>query len=260
MPFHEHNELRYYSFDIFGNDLTNAVFTRRGGVSSAPFQSLNLGGSVGDDALHVAENRIRSFDALGRRPDSIYDVWLVHGTDIVYADSPRSLEEPPERADIMLTDNPAVSLFMRFADCVPLFFHDPVKQVIGLAHAGWMGTVTGVAKKTVEGMSSRYGSRPQDIIAGIGPSICVDHYEVGQDVLNPFRDFYQKEAEQVIQIRNGKTYLDLWKANELQFREAGVEQIQVAGLCTACHLEDWFSHRAEHGKTGRFGALLALAG
>ena len=258
MPYHEKNDLRYYSFDFFSNTVMQAVFTRHGGVSPAPWQSLNLGGSVGDEPARVAENRLRIFDALGRDRASIHDVWLVHGTDIVYADTPRPLEHHPERADILLTNNPEVSLFMRFADCVPLLFHDPKKNVIGIAHAGWMGTVKGVAEKAVEGMQSRYGSKPEDIVAGIGPSIGVDHYEVGEDVVSQFREKYGRDEERILQTRNGSTYLDLWAANLLQLRNAGVGQVQVSGICTACHLEDWFSHRAEKGKTGRFGVLMAL--
>lgn len=258
MPFHEHTGLRYYSFDIFSNSILQAVFTRRGGVSPAPWHSLNLGGSVGDDPAHVAENRVRIFDALGRAPASIHDVWLVHGTDIVHADAPRPLEKHPERADIILTNNPEVSLFMRFADCVPLLFHDPGKHVIGIAHAGWMGTVKGVAKTAIEEMQSRYGCNPKDIVAGIGPSISVDHYEVGEDVAMQFREKFGKNSERIIQARNGGTYLDLWEANLIQLQDAGVEQVQVSGVCTACHLDDWFSHRAEKGKTGRFGVLMAL--
>ena len=259
MPFHEKDGLRYYSFDIFSSTITQAVFTRHGGISPAPWQSLNLGGSVGDDPAHVAANRIHIFDTLGRAPASIHDVWLVHGTDIVYADAPRSLETHPERADILLTDNPEVSLFMRFADCVPLLFHDPKKHVIGISHAGWMGTVKGVGKTTVEAMQTRYGSRPGDIVVGIGPSIGVDHYEVGEDVVSQFRESYGADTERIIQTRNGSTYLDLWTANLIQLQNAGVEQVQVSGVCTACHLDDWFSHRAEKGKTGRFGVLMALA-
>ncbi|MFN8382920.1 MAG: peptidoglycan editing factor PgeF [Anaerolineales bacterium] len=258
MPFHEKDGLRYYSFDIFSSSITQAVFTRRGGVSPAPWQSLNLGGSVGDDPAHVAANRIHIFDAFGRAPASIHDVWLVHGTDIVYADAPRSLETHPERADILLTDNPEVSLFMRFADCVPLLFHDPKKHVIGISHAGWMGTVKGVGKTTVEAMQTRYGCNPEDIIVGIGPSIGVDHYEVGEDVVSQFREKYGADTERIIQSRTGSTYLDLWTANLIQLQNVGVEQVQVSGVCTACHLDDWFSHRAEKGKTGRFGALMAL--
>jgi YfiH family protein len=258
MPFHELNGLRYYSFDIFSPAVTQAVFTRHGGVSSTPWHSLNLGGSVGDDPTNVVENRVRVFNAMGCDPASIHDVWLVHGTDIVYADAPRPLHEPSSRADIIFTNNPKVSLFMRFADCVPILFHDPKKKVIGIAHAGWMGTVRGVVQAAVDGMQAHYGCNPKNIIAGIGPSIGVDHYEVGADVISQFREKYKSDSDKVLQTRKGSTYLDLWTANAIQLRNAGVEQIQISGQCTACNLENWFSHRAEKGKTGRFGALMAL--
>ena len=258
MPFHEHNGLRYYSFDIFSRVVTQGIFTRRGGVSPAPWHSLNLGGSVGDDPIHVAENRTHVFNTMGCDPASIHDVWLVHSTDIIYADSPRPLDAPSPKADIIFTDNPKVSLFMRFGDCVPILFHDPKKKVVGIAHAGWMGTMRGVVKAAVEGMRSHYGCKPENIVAGIGPSIGVDHYEVGVDVVSKFREIYDQDADQILETRNGSTFLDLWTANAIQLQKAGVEQIQISGVCTACHLDDWFSHRAEKGKTGRFGALLAL--
>ncbi len=258
MPFHEQNGLRYFSFDIFSDAIKQAVFTRRGGISPAPWHSLNLGGSVGDDPARVAENRIHTFHTMGCDPASIHDVWLVHGTDIVYADEPRPLEKPSAQADILFTDNPNVSLFMRFGDCVPIMFHDPIKNIIGIAHAGWLGTVRGVAKAAVEGMQSRYGCKPENIVAGIGPSIGVDHYEVGADVISQFHEKYNHDADKVLQTRNGSTFLDLWAANAIQLQNAGVEQIEVSGVCTACNLDDWFSHRAEKGKTGRFGALMAL--
>jgi copper oxidase (laccase) domain-containing protein len=107
-------------------------------------------------------------------------------------------------------------------------------------------------------MESRYGSNPKDIIAGIGPSIGVDHYEVGADVISQFQEKYARDMDQIVQSKNGSTFLDLWAANAIQLKSAGVEQVQVSGLCTACHLDDWYSHRAEKGKTGRFGALMAL--
>lgn len=259
MLFVEQDELRFYQFDIFPKNVLNAVFTRHGGISPAPWRSLNLSISVGDDPSRVAANRARAFEALGRDPASIHDAWLVHGTDIIYADSPRPLDAHPQKADIIFTDNPEVTLFMRYADCVPLLFHDPKKGVIGIAHAGWMGTVKGVAEASIQGMQERYGSNPADVFAGIGPSIGVDHYEVGEDVVSQFRAKYGRDSERVLQTRNGSAYLDLWTANVLQLQNMGVEHIQVSGLCTACNLDDWFSHRAEKGKTGRFGALMALA-
>jgi YfiH family protein len=185
-------------------------------------------------------------------------VWLVHGTDIVYADAPRPLQATVQKADILFTDNPEVSLFMRFADCVPLLFHDPKKKVIGISHAGWMGTVKGVAEVSIKAMQERYGSNPGDVVVGIGPSISVDHYEVGEEVAVQFREKYGEDSEKILQMRDGKIHLDLWTANALQLQKMGVEQIQISGLCTACGLDDWYSHRAEKGKTGRFGALLAL--
>jgi YfiH family protein len=258
MPFEHSDGLRYYRFDIFSKNVINAVFTRQGGISPAPWTSLNLSISVGDDPARVAENRVHAFNSLRRNPASLQDVWLVHGTDIVYADAPRPLQATVQKADILFTDNPEVSLFMRFADCVPLLFHDPKKKVIGISHAGWMGTVKGVAEVSIKAMQERYGSNPGDVVVGIGPSISVDHYEVGEEVAVQFREKYGEDSEKILQMRDGKIHLDLWTANALQLQKMGVEQIQISGLCTACGLDDWYSHRAEKGKTGRFGALLAL--
>jgi YfiH family protein len=258
MPFHERDGIRYYSFDIFSDSISQAVFTRQGGVSPAPWSSLNVGGSVGDEPARVAENRVRSFHLMGRDPASIHDVWLVHSTDVVHADAPRPLEKPSAQADILFTDNPNVTLFMRFGDCVPLLFHDPAKNVVGIAHAGWLGTVRGVAGAAVRAMQERYGSSPQDILAGIGPSIGRDHYEVGDDVVRQFEEQHPEDVEDIFERQNGSVHLDLWTANLRQLNRVGVGQVEVSKVCTACHLEDWFSHRAEKGKTGRFGALIAL--
>jgi hypothetical protein len=260
MPFTNNHGIRYYTFDLFPAEVTHAVFTRQGGVSPQPWASLNVGGTVGDEAVRVRENRYRSFAALGRGIDSLFDVWQVHSADAVCADAPRDLDAPLLQADIILTDQPHVTLYMRFADCVPILFFDPKQGVVGLAHAGWLGTVRGTTSAAVKAMRERYGSRPENILAAIGPSIGVDHYEVGPDVISRVRESFNSAADRLIQSRSGKTYFDLWSANTLQLQEAGVEKIEVAGLCTACHLDDWFSHRAEKGKTGRFGALIALGG
>ncbi len=258
MPFHEKNGIRYFSFDSFPGSVSQAVFSRRGGISHAPWNSLNVGELVGDNLAHVKENRVRSFNALGRNPASIFDVLLVHSTDIICADSPRGINLPPIQADAILTDNPKVTLYMRFADCVPLLFHDPKKGVVGIAHAGWMGTLRGMAKAMVEKMQSKYGCKPENITAGIGPSIGVDHYEVGPDVSLKVKGTFGEESDRLLDARDGRVHLDLWTANTIQLQKAGVEKIEVSGICTACHLDDWFSHRAEKGKTGRFGSLIGL--
>lgn len=258
MPFQQKNGLRFYQFDIFSPAITHGVFTRHGGVSPEPWQTLNLSISVGDDKTRARENRLRAFEVLARAPASLHDAHLVHGVDFVLAHAPRPEHQPSLKADILLTNKPEVTLFMRYADCVPLLFHDPKQNVIALSHAGWMGTVQGVAEVTVKAMMEHYNCQPENIVAGIGPSISADHYEVGEDVAVQFREKYKDDAEKILQVRDDKLYLDLWTANVLQLRNAGVEQIQISGLCTACHLDDWFSHRAEKGKTGRFGVLLGL--
>jgi YfiH family protein len=258
MTFAHANGLRYFTFESFPHSVTHAVFTRSGGVSPSPWNSLNVGGTVGDDPARVLENRTRSFAAARRSLDSMYDVWQVHSADAVMTDTPRRRDQAHQKADIMFTSNPAVTLYMRFADCVPILLHDPRRAVVGIVHAGWLGTVRGAARAAARAMIETYGSRPADILAGIGPSIGVDHYEVGADVVAKVEDAFTSAAGQLVQTRGGRTYLDLWKCNELQLRSAGVEHVEVAGLCTACHLEDWYSHRAEKGRTGRFGALIAL--
>jgi YfiH family protein len=260
MPFSQHNGIRYYTFDIFPGNVAQAVFTRQGGVSPQPWDSLNVGGGIGDDLQNVRANRIRSFQAVGRPVESVHDVWQVHSADVVFADHPRPMEGEYRKADILLTDNPGVTLFMRFADCTPVLLYDPRKRAVGIVHAGWLGTVRGAARAAVGAMRERYGSHPQDLLAAIGPSIGPDHYEVGADVIARVRETFGARAGDLLLAHGGSLHFDLWKANQALLEEAGVEQIEVAGICTACHPKDWYSHRGEKGKTGRFGALIGLGG
>jgi polyphenol oxidase len=259
MPFQQVGDLRYYKFESLDDkSLIHAIFTRAGGLSPTPWESLNLGGTVGDDPGRVSENRRRAFLAMGRRPESIYDAWLVHSANVVCADSPRDLSHLPEKADAILTDRPEVTLFMRFADCVPILLFDPQRRVIGIAHAGWLGTVRKVASAAVQAMQARYGSNPIDIRAAIGPSIAAHHYPVGQEVVEQVQESFGMEAAKLLPASNGAVQFDLWAANRLILEQNGVGQIEISGLCSACHLQDWYSHRGENGKTGRFGVLLAL--
>jgi YfiH family protein len=264
MPFHQSNTIRYYSFDILDEvGVAHGVFTRRGGVSSQPWNSLNVGATVGDDPGNVHKNRLRAFQALHRPFESLFDVWQVHGTEVVCADAPRPAGQDHQKADVILTDRLGVTLFMRFADCVPIYLHDPVHQVVGLVHAGWLGTVRQAAAVAIQAMQARYGSRPQEVLAGIGPSIAAHHYEVGSEVISQVQAAFGAEAFGLLRSPDGASseghaLLDLWAANRLVLERAGVRQIEIAGICTACCLEDWYSHRAEKGRTGRFGALIAL--
>ena len=263
MPFHQVNSIRYYCFDIFDKDIiTQAVFTRQGGLSPEPWSSLNVGASamVLDDQKRVRNNRILAFETLGRDPASMFDVWQVHSADVICAQAPRPSATPHTKADAILTDNPEVTLFMRFADCVPLLLHDPVQGVVGIVHAGWQGTVSKILSETIAAMVDSYKSNPEDIRAGIGPSIGAHHYQVGPDVVSNVREAFGEFSDSLLPVQDGAVQFDLWRANQLLLEQAGVREIQLSGLCTACHTDDWFSHRAEKGQTGRFGVLMALNG
>ena len=260
MPFHQPDRVRFLTFDSLDSSaITHAAFTRIGGVSPQPWAELNVGLTVGDDPQRVAENRRLSFEAVGRDIHSLSDSWLVHDTGVKIYDTPRTpAQTPPPKADIVLTDRPEVTLYMRCADCAPIYFHDPVKRVVGLAHAGWLGTVKGVARAAVEAMQSRYGSNPADLRTVVGPSIGPDRYEVGHDVIDLVEEAFGVEASNLLPQYQGATHFNLWSANRLVLESAGVGHIEVSGECTAMHNHLWFSHRAEKGKTGRFGALIGL--
>ncbi len=169
------------------------------------------------------------------------------------------MDAAPIKADAIVTNRRAITLFMRFADCVPIMLYDPIRGVIGMAHAGWKGTVNKIGLDTVTAMHAQYGSMPGDILAGIGPSIGPDHYEVGGDVIEQVKKAFGVDSVSLLTNNNGHTHFDLWKANSLILQNAGVEKIQSAGICTACNTRDWYSHRAEHGRAGRFGAILAMS-
>jgi len=251
--------LIYYQFkSLLQPNLIHGVFTRHGGLSPDPWRSLNLGGTVGDDSDRVAENRQRLFSALDRPVSSVFDVWQVHSANVVVADGPRN-DRPHTKGDIILTDDPGVTLLMRFADCVPILLYDPHRRAIGIAHAGWLGTVRRAAEFAVQAMVQTFQSDPTDILAGLGPSIGPDHYTVGTEVVEQIEASFGQEASCHLVRRDGKTYLDLWSANEALLEGQGVVHIEVARICTACHRSDWFSHRSEGGKTGRFGAAIALS-
>jgi YfiH family protein len=259
MSFVQKEGLRYFQFESFKSQpLFHAVLTRRGGYSKPPYHSLNTGGTVGDHPDSVRKNHEKIYTVLNLDYTSRLDVWQVHGTKIICGKNPRKTDEAHEKADGILTDNPRITLFMRFADCVPILLWDPVKRVIGLIHAGWQGTSQKIAQIAVETMEECYQSKPENIFAGIGPSICQNCYQVGQEVFDAFTDSFDESAKAFFDEIDGHLHLDLWKANHETLRHAGVNSIDISHLCTACHLEDWYSHRAEKGKTGRFGVVMKI--
>ena len=252
----ESQGLAYYQFDSL--PARHGIFTRQGGVSAAPWNSLNLGGNVGDDPLAVRENHQRMYAALGVEDSRACTVWQVHSADVVYAAGPVPGRRWLAAADALMTDKPDLPLAMRFADCTPILICDPRLGVVGMAHAGWRGTVQGVSSELVRAMAAAFGSRPADMIAGIGPSIGPEHYQVGEEVVAAVKDrFGTLDGLIARNSQDGTAYLDLWAANRLDLERAGVSQVEVAGLSTASHTADFYSHRAEHGRTGRFGAVIA---
>ena len=258
MPFRQVKSTRFYQFGSMDRpDLVQAIFTRQGGVSPEPWHSLNVGGAIGDDLARVVENRRRAFEAVNRDPDSINDVWQIHSARVVVADEPRNGKDLI-KADILISDNPRVTLFMRFADCVPILLYDPIRHAVGMAHAGWLGTVRGAAIKAVEAMADEFGTRAKDLLVGIGPSIGPDHYPVGPEVVMQVRQIFGENADRHLKEEHGDVLFNLWTANYELLKKQGVGSIEVAELCTACNPEDWYSHRGENGITGRFGGLIAL--
>lgn len=258
MPFIDIGSLRLFQFASLDHpDLVHGVFTRRGGVSRGDWHSLNVGSTVGDDPAHVRENRNRLFNALERRPETVYEAWQVHSARAVVVEEPRG-ESMIEKADALTTDNPRVTLLMRFADCVPILIFDPTLRAVGMAHAGWLGTTRKVASELVRVMQQTYGCRPSDMRAAIGPSIAAHHYAVGPEVVQAVKEAFGDEAELHLQHIDGNVHFDLWSANLALLQSEGVRQIEVSGLCSACDVEDWYSHRGQAGRTGRFGAAIGL--
>ncbi len=252
----------YYQFEQWAgsNGLKHGIFTRLGGVSRSPWDSLNLGGTVGDDIEAVRENHRRMYAAAGVSQARACTVWQVHSADTVVVRGAVTNRRWLARADGMVTDQVGVPLAMRFADCTPVMLYDRVQHVIGIAHAGWRGTVRGAAVSALRAMQSAFGTRPQDVQAGIGPSIGPERYQVGEEVVEAVRETFGHTEGLIRRAADGSAYLDLWAANRLALERAGVTDVEVAGICTAVRTDEFYSHRAENGRTGRFGAVIALAG
>ena len=164
--------------------------------------------------------------------------------------------------DGMITNVPGICLVTSYADCVPLYFVDPVKKAIGLSHSGWRGTVGKIGKNTVQLMQENFGSKPEDLLAAVGPSVCMDCYEVSEDVIEQFKEAFEKKywEDLFYKKENGKYQLNLWKANELIFLESGIlpEHMAITNVCTHCNSKILYSHRTMGNNRGNLCAFLAL--
>ncbi len=248
--------LTWYTFSEVSKKFRHALLTRRGGVSHPPYASLNLGHTVGDLRHAVAENHRRMRQALGISQGQIVSPHQVHRKRVVAVTSADGGKIIPA-CDALITDEPQVALLLRFADCTPVLFYDPVHHVAGLGHAGWRGVAANIVEAIVSAMEKTYGSRPQDLWAGIGPAIDQELYEVGTEVVTQVKAALPPDA-QVFTRQHDRWHLDLAGAVAAQLHASGVGHVEPSHLHTASNTEEWYSHRAERGWTGRFGVLVML--
>ena len=260
--------VEYLSFPLFEKEpgISHLFSTRLGGVSEGIFSSMNLSYTRGDENAAVDENFRRIADVLGLTPGHFVLSDQTHTTNVrivTKEDWGKGVTRPKDYTDIdgLITNEPDIILGTFYADCVPLYFYDPVKKVIALSHSGWRGTVLGMGRVTIGKMKEAFGCNPQDILAAIGPSICKDCYEVSEDVAEEFaKVFSGREKEILLAKSNQKYQLDLWKANEILLLDAGIkrEHLEITDICTCCNPLYLFSHRASMGKRGNLGAFLVL--
>jgi polyphenol oxidase len=257
-----------YRFETLEPESVNAfVTTRTGGLSSAPYQSLNLGLRVGDDPETVLDNRRRALRAF--EADLNRSVWCrqIHADRVAVvddADAGRGASTEQDivpDADALVTDIPDLLLCVTLADCVPVLVYDARRSVLGLAHAGWGGTVSRIASRTVATMAERFGCRPEGLIAAVGPSIGPERYEVGPEVAERANESFGDRAPALLRAlpEPGKALFDLWTANRIDLESAGIpaSSIEVAQMSTDERLDEFYSHRVE-GTTGRFIAAASL--
>lgn len=246
--------------------ITHAFTTRMGGVSTGDCTSMNLSFTRGDDEAAVRENYRRIAAALGTDAKQFVCSDQTHTTNVrrvTKADAGKGVVIPKDYTDVdgLITNEPGIVLSTFYADCVPLYFVDPVHRAIGLSHSGWRGTVNKMGQVTIEAMKREFGSRAADLYCAIGPSICQDCYEISRDVAEEFMKAFPEHVNDILlQKSEEKFQLDLWKANEIVMLKAGIlpEHLAVNNICTCCNPTELFSHRASKGKRGNLAAFLMI--
>ena len=266
----ERGGVPYLSFKALEDTgmVINGFSTRLGGASKGRFATMNFSYSRKDDPADVLENFTRMADALGVERDRMVVSYQTHTTNerrVTREDEGKGVirERDYRNVDGLITDVPGITLVTFYADCVPLYLVDPVHHAIGLSHSGWRGTVRRMGQVTMDAMKEAFGTRPEDVTACIGPSICRDCFEVGEEVAEAFADAFDPKYRDALYRANakpGKYQLDLWKANEIIFQEAGVpkEQIHTTNICTMCNSDYLFSHRRVGEERGNLAAFLSI--
>lgn len=256
----EKDDIIYFQFESFEKHgrIQHAAYARKGGVSPAPFESLNMSLSNVDDDANVFANRAKAFGLFGRTNDTLVHAHLEQKNNVKRVTSANYGEYVPH-IDGLITNEVGCGLSMNYGDCAPIFIYDPVNHAIGLGHAGWRGAVQDLPGEMVRVMQAAFGSVPSDLIAGVGPCIGVDQYEVGEVVITAVNQAFENPDTLLIDQPTGdRPHFDLSEANRQNLWRAGVRQIELSGLCTAERTDLFFSHRAEKGKTGRFGTIFVL--
>ena len=245
--------LSYRIPTIFTNfpELVVAESTRHGGVSPIPFFSLNLGINTVDAATNVDENRRRFFSVIGTTPDRFASSHQVHGTDVLYATEPGRFDG----YDALITDQPGLVIGVSVADCVPILLYDHGHKAVAAVHAGWRGTIGGIVSETLSRMQQQFDTQPNQCYAYVGTCIDAISFEVGPEVAEQFApDFKRMDAG------TGKGYVDLKAANVKYLTDFGIPpaQIGLSPFSTVLDNDDYFSHRAERGQTGRMLAVIGV--
>lgn len=247
--------------------VSHGFSTRLGGISAAPYDTMNFSFTRGDRREAVLENYRRMAAALEVSMERMVLTYQTHTTTVrkvTGEDAGKGIFRERDYTDVdaLITREPDLTLVVFGADCVPLYILDPVKKAIGLAHSGWRGTVKRMGAATLAAMRQEYGTDPADVLACIGPSICQDCYEVGEEVAEEFQNAFglSSQKELVRKKENGKYQLDLWAANRRVLLDAGVreEHLRVTDLCTCCHPDVFFSHRRQGEQRGNLAAFFAL--
>lgn len=271
---HERNGLKFLTSELLESqaEVQALVTTRHGGVSTGPFATLNLGGKTADEPQNVRENRNRVAALFEKNAKQLTFARQVHGANIAHV--PVGFEGGAfDDVDALITDARQTPLVILTADCAAIFLYDERHHAVGIAHAGWRGTVAGIAAQTARRMHEAFGTWPRDLTACIGPSIGPCCYEVGEEVIAAVGEHLPDYTDEVLvepdmasagsfraSVNADRKHFDLWRANEIILTEVGVpeEQIEIARLCTACRTDLFYSHRAEKGITGRFGGIVML--
>lgn len=263
-------EVPYLSFPILEETglVKHGFSTKMGGVSQGKFATMNFTFTRGDNPGHVRENYRRMAKALGVDAEKMVLSYQTHTTNVrlvTESDAGKGITKEREYKDVdgLITNVPGITLVTFYADCVPLYFLDPVHKAIGLSHSGWRGTVKHMGEVTVKRMKESFGTKAEDLIACIGPSICGACYEVGSEVAEEFKKSFEEKywPEILTEKENGKYLLDLWKTNEIILLKAGLrkEHIQVTDICTHCNSDYLFSHRTTGNERGNLAAFLSLS-